>query len=301
MFEAIGRMTGEIARIAGGQLYGAWLYGSAATGDFRPGWSDIDIAALTGAALTESQTGELLFLRQRMLEEEPGNPFYRAFEGIIASLDEYRTGAFTRLVYWGTSGQRITDSYTPDAFSRFELARYGKALYGDRPWPFPPPEREELVTAVRKHYDSIRKHAVTTDDSLYSCGWLLDIARCAYGTGFASGRTAAAQPFVLPAFAGSIDSTQPPSSSTAPAAIAHPTAATKRSNLFFMRAVYHNSIIRARLHKRLPTATRRNRHAERNGCCRSRSSGRRPERPSVSDRLEGKLSRSCSAAPPRAT
>lgn len=36
------------------------------------------------------------------------------------------------------------------------------------------------MDAVREHYRSIRKHAVQTTDSLYSCGWLLDIARCIY-------------------------------------------------------------------------------------------------------------------------
>ena len=33
---------------------------------------------------------------------------------------------------------------------------------------------------MRRHYDAIRKYAVKTGESLYSCGWLLDIARCIY-------------------------------------------------------------------------------------------------------------------------
>ena len=44
----------------------------------------------------------------------------------------------------------------------------------------PAPGREELIKAVRAHYDSIRQYAVKTDETLYSCGWLLDIARCIY-------------------------------------------------------------------------------------------------------------------------
>jgi len=33
---------------------------------------------------------------------------------------------------------------------------------------------------VERHYGAIRKHAVTTDESLYAAGRLLDIARCLY-------------------------------------------------------------------------------------------------------------------------
>ena len=180
MKNAIDAMMNEIVRITDGDVYGVWLYGSVVLDDFRPGWSDIDFVALTGGPVSESQAEQLLMLRQEMLEKEPGNPYYRSFEGVIASLDEYRSGSFTRLVYWGTSGQRITDRYTPDTFSAFELARYGRLVYGGHPWILRAPGREELVNAVREHYECIRKYAVQTSESLYSCGWLLDIARCIY-------------------------------------------------------------------------------------------------------------------------
>ena len=177
---AIARMTGEIVSVLDGDVYGVWLYGSVVMDDFRPGWSDIDFVALARGTLSESQAERLLTLRQEMLGREPGNPYYRSFEGVIAGVEEYRRGVFERLVYWGTSGQRITDRYAPDAFSAFELAKYGRPVYGDQPWILPAPDREELVRAVRAHYDTIRKYAVQTDASLYSCGWLLDIARCVY-------------------------------------------------------------------------------------------------------------------------
>ncbi len=35
-----------------------------------------------------------------------------------------------RMVYWGTSGQRITDSYKMDSFSMTELLDSGILLYG---------------------------------------------------------------------------------------------------------------------------------------------------------------------------
>ena len=180
MKNAIDAMVNEIIRIMDGDVYGIWLYGSVLMDDFRPGWSDIDFVALTRGEISETRAEQLLTLRQQMLEKEPGNPYYRSFEGVIANLDEYREGKFRRLVYWGTSGQRVTDRYTPDTFSAFELAKHGRPVYGGKLWILPVPGREELVCAVRAHYESIRKYAVQTNESLYSCGWLLDIARCIY-------------------------------------------------------------------------------------------------------------------------
>ena len=180
MLHAIVRMMDEITAIMRGDVYGAWLYGSAVLNDFHLGWSDIDFVVLVNESISESQAEKLLTLRQDMLKAEPGNPYYRAFEGVIASLNEYRCHSFQMLVYWGTSGQRITDRYTPDAFALFELAKYGKPVSGGKAWILPPPGKEELIAAVRRHCDAIRKYASQTSDSLYSCGWLLDIARCIY-------------------------------------------------------------------------------------------------------------------------
>lgn len=180
MFHAVIRILNEIGSRMDGRVYGAWLYGSAAMEDFRLGWSDIDFVALINGPISENQAQSVLMLRQDMLKAEPQNLYFRSFEGVIASLDEYRSRSFQRLVYWGTSGQRITDRYTPDAFSLFELANYGIPLCSSKAWILPAPGRDTLVSAVRSHYETIRKCAVQTDESLYSCGWLLDIARCIY-------------------------------------------------------------------------------------------------------------------------
>ena len=178
---SVKQMTARIAGILEGGVHSVWLYGSVVLDDFHPGWSDIDLLVLTDRPITEAQARELVTLRQALANEDPDDPYYRLFEGIIADLDEYRTGAFTRLVYWGTSGQRITDCYQQDAFSAYELAKYGRSVYGagDRGI-FTVPSRDELTAAVRRHYETIRQHAVQTDGKLYSCGWLLDITRCLY-------------------------------------------------------------------------------------------------------------------------
>ncbi len=180
MKEAIGKMTHAIDEIMDGNVYGVWLYGSVALDDFRLGWSDIDFVALTDGPISQNQAERLVFLRQAMLQRETHNPYYRSFEGVIAARGEYGRQSFQRLVYWGTRGQRVTDRYASDAFSGLELAKCGKSAYGKEPWILPAPGREEVIKAIRAHLDTIRTCAVQTDESLYSCGWLLDIARCVY-------------------------------------------------------------------------------------------------------------------------
>jgi len=181
MFDSIDGMTKEIVSALDGNVHSIWLYGSVVQADFRLGWSDIDILVLTGKQFTESQAQELVRLRQTMAADAPDNPYYPLFEGVIANLSEYLSGTFSRLVYWGTTGQRITDRYRPDVFSQYELARIGKSVYGcDDRSIFPVPDRKALTEAVRSHYETIRKYAQQTDARLYSCGWLLDICRCIY-------------------------------------------------------------------------------------------------------------------------
>ena len=181
MEDAVRRMTAVIDEALGHSLHSLWLYGSVVLDDFRLGWSDIDCIAFANETIQEDQAQKLLTLRQDLSARFPEDPYYRCFEGVIVSLPEYRAGQYSRLVYWGTSGQRVTARWGLDVFSRLELARYGRLAYGAREEGlFLTPARAELVEGVRKHYEGIRRCAVQTDESLYSCGWLLDIARCLY-------------------------------------------------------------------------------------------------------------------------
>ncbi len=180
MEDAIRRMIEEIDAALDYGLHSLWLYGSAVLDDFRLGWSDIDFIAFAAEPITEDQAQKLLTLRQDLSAHCPETPYYRCFEGVVVSLSEFRAGSYTRLVYWGTSGQRITARWGLDVFSRLELAKYGRLVHGEREDLFSAPTRAELAEGVRRHYAGIRQCAVQTDESLYSCGWLLDIARCLY-------------------------------------------------------------------------------------------------------------------------
>lgn len=193
---AIEKMTAEIAEILGENTAAMYLYGSYTIGDFRLGWSDLDILVLTEAAITEEKAERLVGLRQKMQLREPDCPFYRCFEGGMLSLNAFLNDLPDRVVYWGTSGQRITDSYVFDAFCRKELIESGRLLRGkDVRGRLTLPSREELAENVRRHFESIRKYSHLSGESIYSFGWILDIARCVYTlrTGGIISKTAAGE------------------------------------------------------------------------------------------------------------
>ena len=181
MNRAIGIFTKRICDVLADKADGIYLFGSAVLDDYRHGWSDIDILCLTNAPLSDGEAESLVGLRQTLLAEEPDDPYFRRFEGAVLPLEGFLTGNETKTVYWGTSGQRITDSWSFDVFSMFGLIKHGRLLYGtDRRAMFPLPSYEELRGGVREHCETIRRYARETDERLYSCGWLLDISRCIF-------------------------------------------------------------------------------------------------------------------------
>ncbi len=173
-----------------------YLYGSVVLDDFKPGWSDIDILVLTKKTITEEQADRLVNLRQELSAEEPDNPYYLLFEGGMLTLDAFINKTPDRVVYWGTSGQRITDNYYFDSFSRKILLKNGRLLYGEEVRDkLTAPTFDELKKNIEKHLDSIRKYERLSGKSLYSFGWMLDISRCLYTlrTGKIIAKTAAGE------------------------------------------------------------------------------------------------------------
>lgn len=178
---AVNKMVSEISDILMDCKASIYLYGSCVLNDFQLGWSDIDILVLTEKEITEEQAQKLVGLRQTMLQKEPDNPYYRSFEGGMLTLAAFLNGKTDRVVYWGTSGERITDSYIFDSFSMAELIERGVLLLGrDVRTQLQSPAFAKLCADVKHHYETIRKYAQETGRSFYSFGWMLDIARCIY-------------------------------------------------------------------------------------------------------------------------
>lgn len=181
MERAIDTVTKKLQSVLGGDLLCVYLHGSVPMGDFRLGWSDIDVVCLTDRGLSDAQARELVDLRQELLAADKTNRYYRSVEGIVTSAGEFIENSYAKAVYWGTSGQRIVSEYSFDACSSLDLIKYGRLVYGeDLRHKMAVPSPDALRDNVRRHYQAIRTHAVETDESIYSCGWLLDIARCIY-------------------------------------------------------------------------------------------------------------------------
>lgn len=193
MEKAIQTMAEAVQAILHEKMLAFYLFGSLVLHDFKPGWSDVDFLCLTDGEVTGKQAEDLLTLRQALALAN-GESLYRCFEGAFVSFEEFQAGVYSKVVYWGTSGQRITSSYSFDAFSLYELLHDGVLVSGKEiRSELKPPGLGKLREAVISHLESIRKHALTTDESLYSCGWLLDIARGLYTlrTGKVIAKTAA--------------------------------------------------------------------------------------------------------------
>ena len=157
-----------------------YLYGSCVLEDFRPGWSDIDLLVLTPHALTKSQAQQLLTLRQDLPNIHPSIQHLRACEGCIAPLDSLTNPTPDSAIYWGTSGQRLTDRPALDAFALWQLHHQGRLLHGpDVRQSFPKPTPSDLHAAIARHLRTILDHG-RGGRSIYTFGWLLDIARCLY-------------------------------------------------------------------------------------------------------------------------
>ena len=175
------RMVLEISQILADCDPTIYLYGSSVLDDFRLGWSDIDILVLTEKQISESQADLLVNLRQTMLKEEPDNRYYRSFEGGMLTKRAFLTNADDRVVYWGTSGERITNRYLFDSFCRAELIESSVLLYGkDIRKELQYPDLHALYADVNRHDQMIRKYAQSTGRNFYAFGWLLDISRCLY-------------------------------------------------------------------------------------------------------------------------
>lgn len=179
--QAINRMVAEIGAVLAECEPSVYLYGSCVLDDFKLGWSDIDLLVLTQRPMSEKQANTLLTLRQTLMVQEPGNPYYRAFEGGMLTLEAFLQHTPDRVVYWGTSGERMKESYELGCFSQLELLENGQLLAGrDVRDKMARPDFSALCEGVQAHYGSIRRCAQKTERNLYSFGWMLDIARCLY-------------------------------------------------------------------------------------------------------------------------
>lgn len=175
MEQSINIMVNNISNILHDNKPSIFLFGSVVLDDFKLGWSDIDIICLTDKTIESNQADKLVNLRQQLLSEYTEDPYFRLFEGGILSLNSFINNIEDTVIYWGTRGQRVTNSHGLCPFGKIELIENGRLLCGnDFRHMITFPSRADIVEAVKNHYAAIRQHGNS------GAGWLLDIARCLY-------------------------------------------------------------------------------------------------------------------------
>jgi len=177
MEQSIEIMVNRITSILKDNKPSIFLFGSVVLDDFKLGWSDIDFICLTEKAITNKQANELVNLRQTLLAEYPGDKYFRLFEGQMLTLQAFLNNDEDTVIYWGTSGQRLTNHGGLCPFSTIELLESGRLLFGnDFRHLISYPTRTEIIEAIKQVYENISKYGIEYP----GCGWLLDIARCLY-------------------------------------------------------------------------------------------------------------------------
>ena len=172
---SLNTMLNHISAILQPHGFSAYLYGSVTNHDFKPGWSDIDFLCLTQSPIHHRAAEALLPLRQALTQQYPGNAYFKLFEGAITTLDVLIHHKQGTTVYWGSSGQRITNSYHLCPFSTISLLESGRCVHGqDIRHLIKSPSPADIIAAIKAHYHTIRTHGKSGG------GWMLDIARCLY-------------------------------------------------------------------------------------------------------------------------
>ena len=175
MEQSIKIMVNRITEILENNNPSIFLFGSVVLDDFKLGWSDIDFICLTEKSITNEQADELVNLRQTLLAEYPGNKYFRLFEGVMLTLQAFLNNDEDTVVYWGTSGQRLTNRGGLCPFGKIELLESGRLLCGNDFRHFISyPTRKEIIEEIKKHYETIRQQGN------FGGTWYLDIARCLY-------------------------------------------------------------------------------------------------------------------------
>jgi hypothetical protein len=158
-------------RVLGVELVGSYLFGSAATGAFEPGSSDVDTVAVLRSDPTESQLASLEELHAGIVREMP--TWDDRVEAVYLSKDALANFPTT------SSAARISpgEPFHPIEVDRrwlidwYQLRTVGISLHGPPATQVVPPiTQEEYVEAVRQHLlDPDRLDAtVTAEDRSYA-------------------------------------------------------------------------------------------------------------------------------------
>ena len=129
--DLVGTFAGRVRPVAGVTAF--WVAGSLASGDFRPGVSDLDLVALVAAPLTEEQRRALIDLHEALARTD-----HRATKLHCDYLPATEVEDVTAEHVRWAHGELYR--HPLNGIARAELLRFGVTVYG--------PEPDEVLPAV---------------------------------------------------------------------------------------------------------------------------------------------------------
>jgi hypothetical protein len=140
-------------RVLGDALVGSYLFGSAATGSFEPGISDVDTVAVLRSNPTDAQLGALAGLHRAIVEEMPQrDDRVETVYLTLTALRRFRSGTFPAARVSPGEPFHAIEVDPSWLIDWYQLRSVGIALAGPPPSSVAPEiSHEEYVEAVRRH------------------------------------------------------------------------------------------------------------------------------------------------------
>jgi hypothetical protein len=147
------RLVDDLPGVLGGDLVGLYLYGSAVSGGFDPGVSDIDLLAVTGTDADQLDLDRLDLMHRSIVASSPewADRIEIVYIGRVA-LGSFRTSAGSLAVISPGEPLHVTGPVS-DWFQNWFLVRdTGIALFGPpAEHVIPPIDRGEFLAAVARY------------------------------------------------------------------------------------------------------------------------------------------------------
>ncbi len=189
--ETVRAFAARLNEMLGGALESAYLTGSAAYGDFHPGYSDLDFFFISRRPLTQTDFNKAHALYAEYRAKNDG--WFSVLEGDVVHRDALASGEGDTL-YWGTRRDRFKSRCGLSGYSMRSFLAHGVLLEGTErrariPWP-----EEAVIRAQARHMcDTVRDYAGQASESAHYADWLLLLSQTLYTliTGNTTGKTAA--------------------------------------------------------------------------------------------------------------
>ncbi|MDO4385228.1 MAG: ASCH domain-containing protein, partial [Clostridia bacterium] len=189
--ETVRAFAARLNGLLDGALESVYLTGSAAYGDFHPGYSDLDFFFISRRPLarTDFEKAHALYAEYRAKNDG----WFSVLEGDVVHRDALASGEGGTL-YWGTSRDRFKPRCDLSGYSLRSFLAHGVLLEGteQRAW-IPWPEEAVIRAQARHMCDTVRDYAGQAGENAHYADWLLLLSQTLYTliTGNTTGKTAA--------------------------------------------------------------------------------------------------------------